>query len=137
MNLAVNFCDIRFYLAFPSNDHYIFGCMICRDKLEGFGLITMFFEDERTQPVGEHFGLTLHENPMFQDGLHFIFRIHLFTDLFVAARRTNDISGISRNSFKNGVIGGCITGMERDEHIDFFDIVITDISLDKRKPLKT
>ena len=103
------------------------------DELHHLGLITEILQNQGTDGVGDHHSLTLKENTVARDGVDLARAFHLLTDLLVAAGGAHDEFRSSLDARGDGVVGGRVAGMKRNQHIQFFGMISLDAALHKRQ----
>lgn len=106
----------RFWAAMGS-DEEIFAGMLWGNEFEDGRFISMDFEEEGADSVGEDFGVTSGENAVAEDILEERWRSDFGAEFLMATGGDDDQGGPGFDPMMEGVIGGGIAGVECDEDI--------------------
>ena len=107
-----------FIRLFPYQQH-VFRCVFHFDKLHHLGLITIVFQNQSTDRVGDHHRLTFQEDAVARDGVDFARAFHLLTDLLVATWGANNQFSPCLDARSNGIVGGRVSCVKGYQHIQF------------------
>ena len=93
VDLLHNLGFIHRLVGFPSHQQHVFRRVFHLDKLHHLCLVAIIFQDQGTDGVGNHHGLTFEEDAVACDGVETPRVFHLLANLLVTAGRADDQTG--------------------------------------------
>ncbi len=112
-------------------DHDVLRGVLGGDEFEDLGLKPRPFEELRTQGVGDELGLPLLKDSMAQRIRQDRRRGELAPKFLLATGRDDEKLGAGADAVREGIVGGRITGVQRDENIALFERRVGNMARDK------